>query len=103
MPNRITISNTGRAFLAMCALMFMSAVCCLPFSQLPAAKTPSPPAKRPGHTGPVLSVTFSPDGEQLASAGADHSVRLWDVKTGRELRVMTGHTAMTPQVLFSPD
>ena len=81
----------------------MSAVCGIPLSQL-AAKPPSLLLdKRPGHSGPVLSVAFSPDGEWLASAGADHSVRLWDVKTGRQLRVLTGHTAMTPQVLFSPD
>src|SRR5215472_11375940 len=105
MPHRIRISSTGRALLGMCALLFMGAVCSIPRSQSSAAaKTPSPsPAIRPGHTGPVLSVAFSPDGEWLASAGADHSVRLWDVKTGRELRVLTGHTAMIPQVLFSPD
>jgi WD40 repeat protein len=39
-----------------------------------------------GHKGQVESVRFSPDGKMIVSAGdGDGSVRLWEVKTGKEL------------------
>ena len=33
----------------------------------------------PGHVGRIWGLDWSPDGRQLATAGADHAVKLWDV------------------------
>ena len=39
----------------------------------------------------------------LASGSADATVRLWDVASGREIRTLSGHTAVVHSVAFSPD
>ncbi|MBL8213958.1 MAG: caspase family protein [Bryobacterales bacterium] len=41
-----------------------------------------------GHTGAIHAVTFSSDGSQVASAAADGTIRLWDVATGKETKLM---------------
>jgi eukaryotic-like serine/threonine-protein kinase len=56
-----------------------------------------------GHTAGVLSVCQSPDGRQLASGGADFTVRLWDLKSDRETAVLRGHSNGVTSVAWSPD
>jgi WD40 repeat protein/serine/threonine protein kinase len=38
-----------------------------------------------GHTDTVNAVCFTPDGLQFVSGSTDHTLRLWDVKTGQEI------------------
>ena len=56
-----------------------------------------------GHASYVYSVTFSPDGQRVASAGADNTVKLWDTATGKELFALKGHAGEVNDVAFSPD
>jgi WD40 repeat protein/class 3 adenylate cyclase len=56
-----------------------------------------------GHTGLVMTVSFSPDGKQLATTSQDMSVKLWDAETGEELKTLTGQTHFGSRVVFSPD
>ena len=49
------------------------------------------------------SVAFSPDGRTIASGSDDHTIKLWDAASGRELRTLQGHTGHVNSVAFSPD
>ena len=55
------------------------------------------------HLAWVHNVTFSPDGQTLASGSLDETIRLWDVPTGEHLRTLEGHTDSVNSVVFSPD
>jgi WD40 repeat protein len=57
----------------------------------------------PGHRGGACCVRYAPDGSVLASGGTDGRVKLWDARTGRELRALEGHEGDVNMVAFSPD
>src|SRR5262249_29575434 len=48
-------------------------------------------------------IALSPDGRLAASAGLDSAVRLWDVRSGKEVRRLAGHTGEASCVAFTPD
>ena len=65
-----------------------------------------------GHTHKVFNVAFRPDGEVLASiaGGHDGTIRIWDVHTGKNLRIFKHHVwngtawdVVAWDVAFSPD
>jgi WD40 repeat protein/tRNA A-37 threonylcarbamoyl transferase component Bud32 len=51
----------------------------------------------------VASLSFSPDGRRLASAGSDAKVKIWDTESGMELLTLAGHAGWILTVSFSPD
>jgi WD40 repeat protein len=51
----------------------------------------------------VSSVAFSPDGHFVLSGSFDKTVRLWDVATGKCLRIFEGHADNVSSAAFSPD
>ena len=56
-----------------------------------------------GHTGWVLSLTFSSDGISLVSGSADTTVKLWDVQTGGVVKTFSGHSGWVQSISISAD
>lgn len=47
-------------------------------------------------------MAFGSDGRRLATAGDNHTVRVWDVGSGRQLAILT-HDSALAGVAFSPN
>ena len=56
-----------------------------------------------GHFNEVLDATYSADGEKIATASSDGTVRVWEAKTGLLIVVLNGHLGAIHSVIFSPD
>jgi WD40 repeat protein len=55
------------------------------------------------HSGSVNSVAFSADGQLLASASDDGTVKLWDARLGTLQQTLEGHSDWVKSVAFSAD
>jgi len=51
----------------------------------------------------VIRIAVSNDGQRIAGAMGDRTVRVWDAASGRVLDVLRGHTDLVMDVVFSPD
>ncbi|HYG35859.1 MAG TPA: WD40 repeat domain-containing serine/threonine-protein kinase, partial [Clostridia bacterium] len=59
--------------------------------------------ERVEHTGIIAWLAFSPDGNTLATASMDHSIRLWDFSARQVRATLHGHLSEVWAVAFSPD
>jgi ribosome assembly protein 4 len=57
----------------------------------------------PGHSEPVISVSFSCDGRFLASGSGDTTVRFWDVSTETPHHTCQGHKHWVLCIAWSPN
>jgi hypothetical protein len=56
-----------------------------------------------GHSASISGLGCSPDGRTLASGDGEGGIRLWDIETGRCLRVLSGASTGAKQLIFSPN
>src|SRR5262249_12065142 len=74
-----------------------------PEASAPPAVEPKERATLKGHNRPVRSVAFTPDGRTLASGGAEGTIKLWDVATGKLRATLKGHTSTVQSVTITAD
>ncbi len=55
-----------------------------------------------GHQFTIKGIAFSPDGQLIATASEDKTVKIWQ-RNGKLLKTLTGHTKDVNSVAFSPD
>ncbi|MBT3220520.1 MAG: WD40 repeat domain-containing protein, partial [Proteobacteria bacterium] len=55
-----------------------------------------------GHQDTILTVAFAPDGDKVATAGRDTTIRLWDLD-GQPLGILSGHTDDVELISFGPE
>jgi len=56
-----------------------------------------------GHTGKVYTVSISPDGKFIASAGNDGTIRIWNIATGQADSVFRYGDHVMASLAYSPD
>src|SRR5579871_2354588 len=75
---------------------------------LPAADDRPPAGAVPlkGHTESVYAVAFTPDGRHVVTGSFDHTLKVWEAATGKEVKTFggtAGHQNLVLGVAVSPD
>ncbi len=55
------------------------------------------------HNDEITSVSFSPDGKQIASGSANNIINLWNLEGNKQVEPLKGHTSSITSISFSPD
>ena len=53
-----------------------------------------------GHMQPVSAVAFHPTGNYFASGSMDHTIKVWDVHSGKQILSINIHTGTIKTYLF---
>ena len=65
---------------------------------------PARPLEWTGHTQPVTSMSFSPNGTRIATGSVDKTIRIWDAEFGTVVgEPITGHNGDVNSIAYSPD
>lgn len=56
-----------------------------------------------GHAAGITSLALAPDGQVIASASYDKTIKLWNLKTGQLINTLTGHNSWVRSIAISPD
>src|SRR5438876_3032510 len=59
--------------------------------------------RAPEHSGTISSLAFAPQAQLLATASWDHSIRLWELGTGKSPQVLYGNRSEVWALTFSQD
>ncbi len=64
---------------------------------------PTTPNTIQGNLYYFLTIAFSPDSMTIATGSADYTIKLWDIKTLAQKRILKGHREKVQAVAFSHD
>ena len=53
-----------------------------------------------GHSSEVNRLAYNSNGNLFASAGYDNNIVLWEVETGKQLRLLSGHSNQINDLIF---
>lgn len=72
-------------------------------TQGPAQRPSKSSRYHPDHANIVETVCFSPEGERIAAAGFDGTLKIFHARSGQQLLLLKGHTRPVNAICFSPD